>query len=173
MREDLTVARLVSAALPKSTLQELQIQEVCHKIWLRHLSEILMQSLKFLPWCETAEEVFLLALPQNFMNFVHHEFGSQFSFCSFSPSVHIFPLISLLNKPCFCFPDGLSLTLSLSSNLSGSYQNTALIISPYSLCKLLMPNPAPAWSVLVLLHCQGSFFPGASWPSRLRGPAIN
>lgn len=132
-----------------------------------------MQSLKFLPWCETAEDGLLLALLQNLMNFVHHEFGSlvqflfTFSICPYLPS-------NLLAKPCFCFPAGLSLTLSLSSNLSGSYQNTALIISPYSLCKLFADaKSSSSLECAGALTLPGKIFPGALWPSRLNGPTTS
>lgn len=65
------------------------------------------------------------------------QFLFTFSICPYLPS-------NLLAKPCFCFPAGLS--LNLSSNLTGSYQNTTLIISPYSLCKLFAAAKS-SWSI--------------------------
>lgn len=114
-----------------------------------------------LPLYETTEEVCLLTLLlQNFFHFVQTEFGSQFNLCSHSPSVHIFSLISLLNPT--SVSQSVSLWHLLSSNLTDSYQKTAFIISPYSLCKLFA-NAESSSSI----KCSGALtLPGKSFPWR-------
>lgn len=104
--------------------------------------KMLGQSLKFLSWYSFYPSVWEYGWslpfgspPPELLAFSQTGFGSRLCFCSHSPSVHIFSLISLQIPTSVSQP--VPLWHLLSCYLSGSCWSAAFILLPYSLCKLL------------------------------------
>lgn len=131
--------------------------------------KMLGQSLKFLSWYSFYPSVWEYGWslpfgspPPELLAFSQTGFGSRLCFCSHSPSVHIFSLISLQIPTSVSQP--VPLWHLLSCYLSGSCWSAAFCCLTHLASCWLLPNAAQALSLLVLLHCLASLFSGVgSW----------